>query len=857
MDLRTTFVGVEMCSPIIVASAGITEKADLMRQAQENGAGGVVMKSLFQEEISRRSPTPRFHIIRHDLRDRETFSLYSYEQASEWGLERYAEEVRQATEELDLLVIPSINCYTLEGWAEYARAMEEAGARAIELNTSCPHGSITFAGHEVEKTIFESVQAAREGTSLPLIVKLSPMLTAPGNVAKGVQELGVQGVTIFNRMTGIEVDIETERPVMHGGYAGHGGPWAIQYPLRWISQLSGELELDIAGSGGVSAWEDVVKYLLCGARAVQTCTAVVMNGFGVIGELLDGLKGWMERHGYERIEDFRGKACGQIVGTQDVDRERRVWAQVEREIIPPCEAACPVGTPVQGYALLIAEGKYREALELAKQRNPFPAICGRVCHHPCEAECSRNEIDDPLAIAALKRFVADLELRLPMQTEAAERTRGERVAIVGGGPAGLTAAKELAQLGYGVTIVEALPELGGMMVAGIPSFRLPRDVVREEIQAITDLGVEVRTDTRLGRDVTIEDLRAEGHQAILLAIGAHASVKLNVSGEELPHVLPGVKFLQQVNLGQAPKLSGKVVVVGGGDVAFDSARTAVRLGAERVTIIYRRSAAEMPANLEEREQAAEEGVAIRYLCAPVDIREGVVRCVEMELGEPDESGRRRPLPIEGSEFEIEADWVIAAIGQEPDLDFAAERPRLVTERGRIAADEGFATAEEGVFAAGDALTGPESLIEAIAAGYRAARAIHHHLSGEWLPDIPRRPVLEDKREKIADDTVLTRRQRPKLRPAEERAKDFEEASLGYSETLAKAEAARCLTCVPCAACGQCTRICIYHAIAMEDGRPVISLDCDGCGLCTYLCPNEAIRMEPRPQEEADRDEARV
>ena len=839
MGLRTRFVGIDVSSPVFVASAGITEKVELLKRCQDNGAGGAVMKSLFQKELSRQSPTPRFHVIRHPMGERDTFTLYSYEQASEWDVDRYAEEVHRATEELDLLVIPSINCFSLDGWAEYARKMEEAGARAIELNTSCPHGSITFSGQEVEQTILDSVRAAREVTTVPLIAKLSPMVTNPGYIAKELEGIGVQAVTIFNRMTALEIDVETELPIMHQGYAGHGGPWAMHYPLRWISQLSPQLSIDIAGTSGVSSGEDVAKYLLCGATVVQVCTAVVMQGYSVLRRIRDELEAWMGRRGYEGVDEFRGSVCRKILGTEEIPREKIARAAVEERPAPPCQEACPIGTSAQGYINLIAEGRYAEAYALAAERNPFSAVCGRVCHHPCEPACTRTDVDDPLAIAELKRFAADRAARADRQPVPPPITRSEKVAIVGGGPAGLTAAMDLRLQGYPVTIIDSAPVLGGMMVIGIPRFRLPTDVIQQEIGAIVGLGIDVRTRQKLGRDFTVEDLRDEGFDAVLIAVGAHRPLPLDVPGEGLDHVLYGLDLLREANVGQPPRLEGHVSVVGSGDAAFDSARTAVRLGAQSVTVLYRRSEQEMPAGLQERLDAVDEGIEIRCLTSPVEVQRGVIRCVRNRLGAPDSSGRRRPESVEGSEFELPADHVIVAIGQQVDVH---AKPEIADVLDRLQRGMG---APEWLFAAGDALTGSESLIDAMAGGHTAAAAIHAFLSGGSISFIGIPPGRVDKSTLYDDETVLTRRQRRRMRPVRERIGDFGEVSLGYSEAQARAEARRCLACARCAACGWCGTICIYDAVEVTNGQPVFTERCDGCGLCAHLCANGAIAMVPR------------
>jgi dihydroorotate dehydrogenase (fumarate) len=560
-DLTTKYVGLTLKSPIVVASAGITETVERMEKCQENRAGAVVMKSYFEEEISRTSPTPRFKVIRHDMGKDKTFTLFSYEQASEWDIERYAQEVSAAKSKLNIKIIPSINCITDEGWVESARMLEAAGADALELNTSCPHGSITFRGQAVEETIFRTVRLVREAVSLPIIVKISPMVTSPIGLAKGVEEIGVQGVTIFNRMTGLVIDIEEEAPIMHGGYAGHGGPWAIQYPLRWISEIRPQININIAGSGGVSTWQDVVKYILVGANVVQTCTAVIMNGYEIIGELLSGLEDYMDRKGYETLDDFRGKVCTRILGTHEVDRRHKFRAHISYDDhIAPCVSACPAHVPAEAYVRLIAQGKFAEAARVIRSKNPFQSICGYVCYHPCEDECTRGLTDQPIAIRALKRFAlewAEQEGHSPSEDDAATMpASGHKVAIVGAGPAGLTAAHDLTKMGHEVTVFEAMPAAGGMLRMGIPEYRLPRDVLDREIAYIESVGVKIRLDSVLGKDFTLTGLKERGFEAIMVAIGAQRSTRLAIPGGDSEGVISALDFLKKVNITVPPSGHG-------------------------------------------------------------------------------------------------------------------------------------------------------------------------------------------------------------------------------------------------------------------------------------------------------------
>jgi heterodisulfide reductase subunit A len=345
---------------------------------------------------------------------------------------------------------------------------------------------------------------------------------------------------------------------------------------------------------------------------------------------------------------------------------------IDKKDRAPCGTTCPAGLNVQGYVQLISQGKYAEALSLIMERVPLPGVLGRVCPHPCETACRRALLDHPVAIRDLKRMAADradvAELPLPAIEE-----RSEKVAVIGSGPAGLTGAYDLRLKGYQVTLFEALPVLGGMLRVGIPDYRLPPEVLDHEIQNLLRTGIEVRTEQRLGRDFTLEDLRSQEYRAILVTIGAHGSLKLNIEGErELKGIQDAVTFLREVNLGSRVKPGKQVVIVGGGNVAVDAARTAVRLGCDEVTMVYRRSREEMPAYAEEIEGALEEGVTIHFLSAPVRIlgtagQVAGLECMKTELGPPDASGRRRPVILEGSEFVIPCDAVIPAIGQEPHV----------------------------------------------------------------------------------------------------------------------------------------------------------------------------------------------
>ncbi len=489
---------------------------------------------------------------------------------------------------------------------------------------------------------------------------------------------------------------------------------------------------------------------------------------------------------------------------------------IDRKAMPPCKAACPAGVNAQGYVALISQGKLKEALSVIRQNNPLSAICGRVCTHPCEAECNRGEIDEPIAIAALKRFVTDFEWSIAAEEIApVPRTKDEKVAVIGSGPAGLTAAHDLVKMGYGVTIFEALPTSGGALSVWIPEYRLPKKIVQSEIKAIQKLGVEIKLNSPIGRNgLTVDKLWEQGYKAIFIAVGAHNNVKLNIPGEELEGVSPGVSFLKDVNLGKDVKLGEKVAVVGGGNVAIDAARTALRLGAKEVFIVYRRSRQEMPAIEEEVEEAECEGIEIHYLAAPLKIlgRNGKVtgvECIRMELGEPDASGRRQPIPIKGSEFSIDADMVIPAIGEAPDLTFLPEDSKFnIADRGTLEVDLfSLATSQPGIFAGGDAVTGPATIIEAIAAGRKAALSIDAYLQRKGLPS-ENEPLPTVTIEEI-DLTNVERKNRMAMpaTPLEERTSGFKEVKLGLSQEMASEEADRCIDCNRTLSPQQCYVVC--------------------------------------------------
>lgn len=601
---------------------------------------------------------------------------------------------------------------------------------------------------------------------------------------------------------------------------------------------------------------------------------------------------------------------GMVVNTESkrVVQSRKIAMELlmsahDGDCVAPCQLNCPARTDCQGYVGLIANGEYEAALKLIKNKVSLPASIGRVCPHPCETACRRGKVDEAINIAQLKAFAADMDLNSDSYLPEKNAPTGKKIAIIGGGPAGLTAAYRLAISGHEVTVYDMMKKMGGMLRYGIPQYRLPKEVLDKEIAIIEKLGVKMINGVKLGKDFTVASLKAQ-NDAVIVAVGAWKSSSMRTPGEELDGIYGGIDFLRAVALKQEINIGDKVVICGGGNTAMDACRTAVRLGAKEVYCVYRRTRNEMPAEDIEITEAEEEGVQFKFLTNPISFngKDGKVKSVTlqlMELGEPDASGRRRPVAIEGKTEELDVDSVIIAIGQKLVNEDVSELK--LTDRGNIEADiDTFKTNIEGVFAIGDATNrGASIAIEAIGEANRCALSIDAYLNGE---DIETRvPYISRRDEELIDFQSKEKcpARKPKVLPAAERKNNFDEVCLGYTEEDAKAEASRCLECgckeyykckllsvaqrydihperfkgempqkytadsnefiernsAKCILCGLCVRSCkevmnisaigllgrgFKTEVAPAFNLPLDQTKCTNCGLCVELCPTGAL-----------------
>jgi len=839
-DLPVTIAGVPFRNPFYVSSGPTTMNIEQVRRIRETGWGGASLKlTIYPAPYINRLP-------RYSWYDREGYLAFTAE--------------KRLT--LDM---------------EMARKCEDAGAQINELNFGCPNMSfnVQMSGADTDghrtgasmgcdpEAVAEVVRAVKAETSVPVFVKLCPEGGRMASVAAAAVEAGADAVgSNANRLAIVPLDLDHPGQAQHPlqgeiGLSCMQGPWVLPLGKRdcyEIRQAVGP-NAGVTATGGVNKWRDAVEMAMCGADLVGICTKTITDGFDWMGEFIHGVKDYLAQKGYRQFGQLRDIAARQIKSSAEMTIWEGTVEVKDANLVAPCVEACPLHVPAQGYVRAVAEEDFRTAYELIASKNPFQSICGLICDHPCEQACTRASKDQPLRIRDIKDFVIRYAAEAGWNHELPQsRPREERIAIVGAGPAGLSAAYDLARAGYKVTVLDKAEKPGGLLRRHIPAFRMGREALEAEIESVRRLGVQIRTGVALGKDFTIETLKSDGYAGILLAVGAWSPGLPGIPGEQADGCISALEMLGDIDA-HRPRLKDKRVgVIGGGFTAVDAARSALRAGAREVYILYRRTRDEMPATVEELIEAEAEGVRVMYLVSPKELLTGDgavsgLRMVNHVLGQEDASGRRRPERVEGTEFTLAVETVVFAISQQVGDEAAG----LTGDDGFVQVDsETLATNVPGVWAAGDCTGGRMDVIAAVAEGKRAAAYIDRAITGEDAFLAP-----EEALEKVDVDEVLQRngedprrwRVPVRMRPAEKRRDDWEIVRRPMTRDEAVAEAQRCYGCGCGAGCAICMQLCNQFAFDLDGWRIHLDHDkCVGCGMCVWRCPNHNLVMKKTSEE---------
>jgi NADPH-dependent glutamate synthase beta subunit-like oxidoreductase/dihydroorotate dehydrogenase len=869
--MPVTIGGVTFKNPFYVSSGPTTKSVKQLKRIEETGWAAASIK-LTIDPAPYINRVPRYAVFE----DRDALCFTAEKRLKFYEGLTLIEEAKKVLSDLILMAnITYAGEEGVAGWINMAKKFEEAGADIIELNMCCPNMSynveISTGDDKSSKIrtgaslgqqgdeVAEIVREIKKNIAIPLFVKLTPEGGRIAQVARVLYASGADAVGgTANRLGIPPIDLDDPgRAVYHLqkeiSMSCHSGAWLKPLALRdtyEIRKVNGP-EPNIMATGGIRNYRDAVEMFMCGADLLGICSETLISGFGFIKGLISDLQNYMDEHGYKTTREMRDIIVPLVKTAPELTLFEGYAKITEPNLAAPCKAACPSNVPAQAYVQKVAQGDFRAAYDLIMSKSPLQSVCGWICNHPCETECTRGEIGEAIRIREIKRFVIEYGLKSGWKYDLKVNNRRDaKVSVIGSGPAGLSCAFNLALAGYAVKVFEKEKYLGGMLRYGLPRFRMNHEVLDMEIDLLKSLGIEFVTEKGLGKELTLATLKAEGYSATFLGIGAHEDRKLNVPGEEAKGVISALSLLKDVYDSKQFKIGKKVVVVGGGFTAIDAARTAKRLGAEDVFITYRRTKDEMPATPEEVAEAEAEGIKVMYLVAPksVEVKKGKVtgiRMVNQVLGEKDKSDRRKPEEVAAAEFVLPCDTIISAIGQKPKADAIAGLK--IDKQGMVInVPATGATNISGVFAGGD-VTNVDSVIAAIASGRAAACSIDKHIAGEnaTLVNEPYYPV-------VSKDEVLRRvgyfkdveRLDLYTMDGEQRVTNFSTHIRTMTEAEAVTEAKRCLNCGCGEGCGLCADICSEFAIHIKstDVWEVNSEECVACGMCFNLCPNKNIEM---------------
>ena len=869
--LPVTVGGITFKNPFYVASGPTTKSVKQLLRIEQTGWAGASIK-LTIDPAPYINRVPRYAVFE----DRNSLCFTAEKRLKFYEGLKLVEDAKKVLTDLILMAnITYAGDKGAEGWVNMAKKFEEAGADIIELNMCCPNMSYNVElssgddncckvrtgaslGQQGD-AVAEIVREIKKAINIPLFIKLTPEGGKIAQVAKSLYAAGADAVGGTANRLGIppiNLDNPSASPYhlqKEISMTCHSGAWLKPlaqrdtYEIRKVNGPDGK----IMAAGGIRTAQDAIEMIMCGGDLLGICAETLMSGFGFIEQVISDMKDYMDSHNYTTTREMRDLVVPFVKSAPDLTLFQGYAKITEPKLKAPCKSACPHSVPVQAYVQKVAKGEYRAAYDLIMDKNPLQSVCGWVCNHPCETECTRGEIGTTIPIREIKRFVLEYGQNAGWTPNIAiNAKKEEKIAVVGSGPAGLSCAYNLSVAGYKVKVFEKENYLGGMLRYGLPRFRMNHDVLDTEIQLYKSMGIEFETGKALGRELSINSLKAEGYSAIFVGVGAHNGLELNIPGENAEGVMSALTLLKDVYDNKPINIGKRVVVIGGGFTAIDAARTAKRLGANDVLIAYRRTKEEMPATPEEIAEAEAEGIKVMYLVAPKSIetangKVSGIRIINQVLGDKDQSNRRRPEEYTGAEFVLPCDLIVTAIGQKPvsqSIDGLQ-----IGKSGMVVADPATgATNINGVFVGGD-VNNVDSVIASIAAGKKGAASIDKLIAGdkavlEYEPDVP-----TVSKEKVLKRIGYFKDNGPlELYTAtgKERVTNFSTYVRTLTEAEAIAESQRCLNCGCGEGCGLCATICAEFAIHVvaPDVWEINPDECVACGMCFNRCPNKNIEM---------------